>query len=227
MPMFDAAAALALMQYGDSAYPAGGFAFSWGVEGLAADGLLDGRQDLEDLISEHLRCRWNSMDRPLLGRGYRADTPEDIAVVDRFAEASTVSAPMRDGSRRAGRALLGVSARRGGPLSVAYRALLATDARLGHLPVMQAAVFRDAGLELHAAELVSGWTLVNGLVSAAVRLGSVGHVEAQEVLQTARATLAELLAHRLPEDAVPSSFTPLIDIAVSRARSRPVRMFTT
>ena len=35
--MFDPASALALLQYGDSAYPAGGFAFSWGIEGLAAD----------------------------------------------------------------------------------------------------------------------------------------------------------------------------------------------
>lgn len=227
MPMFDVATALALMQYGDSAYPAGGFAFSWGVEGLAADGLLHGRQNLDDLIWEHLRFRWNTMDRPLLARGYRADTPEALAAVDRFAEASTASAPMRDGSRRAGRALLVVSARRGGLLSVAYRALLATDFRLGHLPVIQAVVFRDAGLELNAAELVSGWTLVNGLVSAAVRLGSIGHVEAQEALQTARTTLAELLMRPLSEDVVPSSFTPLIDIAVSRARSRPVRMFTT
>lgn len=225
--MFDVATALALMQYGDSAYPAGGFAFSWGVEGLAADGLLENRQDLEDFIWEHLRFRWNSMDRPLLTLSYRAGTPEAIAAVDRFAEISTVSAPMRDGSRRAGRALLGVSARRGRPLSVAYHALLAADSRLGHLAVMQAVVFRDAGLGLHAAELVSGWTLINGLVSAAVRLGCIGHVEAQEALQAARTTLAELLMRPLSEDAALSSFTPLIDIAVSRARSRPVRMFTT
>ncbi len=199
MPI-DVATALALMQYGDSAYPAGGFAFSWGVEGLAADGLLDGRQDLEDFIWEYLRFRWNSMDRPLLARGYRDDTPQAVAAVDHFAEVSTASEPMRDGSRRAGRALLGVSARRGGPLSVAYRALLATDSCLGHLPVTQAVVFRD---------------------------GSIGHIEAQEALQTARPTLAELLMRPLSEDVVPSSFTPLIDIAVSRARSRPVRMFTT
>ena len=225
--MLDAATTLTMMQFGDSAYPAGGFAFSWGVEGLAADGLLQGRPDLEDLISDHLGLRWNTMDRPLLGRAYRAGTPEQIAEVDRFAETSTVSAPMRDGSRRAGRALLGVSARRGEPLSLAYRALVAADACLGHLPVIQAVVFRDAGLQLHAAELVSGWTLVNGLVGAAVRLGTIGHVEAQGVLQTARSVLGELLAQQLPETAVPSSFTPLIDIAVARARSRPVRMFTT
>lgn len=225
--MFDVASALALMQYGDSAYPAGGFAFSWGVEGLAADGLLDGPEDLDAFVWEHLSLRWASMDRPLLGRGYRAGDLAAVAAVDRLAEAATPSAEMRDGSRRAGRALLGVAARLGGPLSVAYRAALAADVRLGHLPVVQALAYRDAGLELRAAELVSGWTLINGLVSAAVRLGVVGHVEAQRCLGSARGVLADLLAEAPPADAVPSSFTPLIDIAVSRGRSRAVRLFTT
>ena len=86
-------------------------------------------------------------------------------------------------------------------------------------------VYRDAGLELAAAELVSGWTLASGLVSAAVRLGVVGHVEAQRSLAAARAVLAELLAEPVPAGVPPSSFTPLIDIAVSR--TRPLRMFTT
>ena len=67
--MFDAGAALALLQYGDSAYPAGGFAFSWGVEGLLADGFLTGRDSLDELVSDHLTFRWASMDRVLLARG--------------------------------------------------------------------------------------------------------------------------------------------------------------
>lgn len=225
--MFETATVLALMQHGDSAYPAGGFAFSWGVEGLAADGLLDGQTDLDSFISEHLACRWNSMDRPLLVRTYRAGNLAAAAVVDRLAEASTPSAPMRDGSRRAGRALLGVSARLGGTLSLGYRALLQTDARLGHLAVVQALVYRDAGLDLQSAELVSGWALVNGLVGAAVRLGIIGHVEAQQSLASARHGLAALLLEAIPDDVLPSSFTPLIDIAVSRGRSRAVRLFTT
>jgi urease accessory protein len=223
--MFDAAAALALMQYGDSAYPAGGFAFSWGVEGLAADGLLRGPADLDGFIREHLEFRWNTMDRPLLGQAYRAPAPAAIAAVDRLAEASTPSAPMREGSRRAGRALLGISQRLGGELSGAYRAFMSADARLGHLPVAQAIAYRDAGLDLAAAELVSGWTLLVGLVSAATRLGVAGHVEAQRSLAAARPRLAELLAGTLAEAAAPSSFTPLVDIAVSRARA--TRLFTT
>lgn len=223
--MFDAAAALALLQYGDSAYPAGGFAFSWGVEGLAADGLLASRQDLDDIAWEHLTLRWNSMDRPLLGRAFRAADVAGVTAVDRDAETATPSAAMREGSRRAGRALLGVSARLGGPLSTLYRASLAGAPLLGHLVAVQAVVYRDAGLDLASAELVSGWTLINGLVSAAVRLGVIGHVEAQRSLGLARAVLADLLAEPVPAGASPSSFTPLIDIAISRSRS--VRMFTT
>lgn len=225
--MFDTAAALALLQYGDSAYPAGGFAFSWGIEGLAADGFLAGREDLDELVAEHLTFRWNSMDRALLVEAYAAADLEVLASVDRYTEAATPSAQMRDGSHRAGRALLGVSARLGGLLSTAYREYVATDLRLGHLPVVQAIVYRDAGFDREAAQLVSGWTLVTGLVSAAVRLGSVGHLEAQVSLGVARGVLAGLLAEPVPAGVRPHSFTPLIDIAVSRGPSRHVRMFAT
>lgn len=225
--MFDTQASLALLQYGDSAYPAGGFAFSWGVEGLAADGLLQDHADLDDLVFEHLAFRWNTMDRILLRRAFIATDLDSVAAVDRLAEAATPSAQMRDGSHRAGRALLGVSVRLGGSLATAYRARLTADARLGHLPVVQAIVYRDAGLGLEAAQLLSGWTLVTGLVSAAVRLGIIGHIEGQQSLATARHVLAALLAETPEADVQPSSFTPLIDIAVSRGPARHVRMFST
>lgn len=225
--MFDTASALALLQYGDSAYPAGGFAFSWGIEGLAADGFLGGPDELDELVAEHLTFRWNSMDRPLLVEAFTAADIEALAAVDRYTEAATPSAQMRDGSRRAGRALLGVSARLGGMLSAAYRGHIAADPRLGHLPVVQAIVYRDAGFELAAAQLVSGWSLVTGLVSAAVRLGTVGHLEAQASLGVARGVLTGLLAEPVPPGTRPSSFTPLIDIAVTRGPSRHVRMFAT
>ncbi len=225
--MFDTAAALAMLQHGDSAYPAGGFAFSWGVEGLAADGLLDGAAELDTLIAEHLRFRWASMDRILLCRAFAAPDLDAVAATDRLAEASTPSAQMREGSHRAGRALLGVSVRLGGPLTSAYRPMVSADARLGHLPIIQALVYRDAGMGLEAAQLLSGWTLVTGLVSAAVRLGLVGHIEAQQALGAARQVLQALLADPPEADAEPSSFTPLIDIAVSRGPARHVRLFST
>jgi len=225
--MFDRAEALALLQLGDSAFPAGGFAFSWGIEGLAADGMLSDRDDLDRVIADHLTQRWATMDRILLRRAWRAADTDAIAAIDRLAECTTPSAEMREGSRRAGRALLGVWVKLAGSLSVSYRVRVSADIRLGHLPVVQAITGRDAGLGLDAAELVSGWTLVTGLVSAAVRLGLIGHIESQQSLSRARALLAELLTEAPHDDAMPSSFTPFIDIAVSRGPLRHVRMFTT
>ncbi|WP_338828024.1 urease accessory protein UreF [Bradyrhizobium sp. 27S5] len=225
--LFDRLQALALLQLGDSAYPAGGFAFSWGLEGLAADGMLSNRNELDRIIADQLARRWATMERVLLRKAFHAAGCDAIAAVDRLAEAGTPSAEMREGSRRAGRALLGVWVKLDGPLSVAYRTLVSSDARLGHLPVAQAVVGRDANFNLDAAELVSGWTLVTGLVGAAVRLGIIGHVEAQRSQSAARGLLAELLAETPPADASPASFTPFIDIAVSRGPLRDVRMFTT
>ncbi|BAL77751.1 urease accessory protein UreF [Bradyrhizobium cosmicum] len=225
--LFDRSQTLALLQLGDSAYPAGGFAFSWGLEGLAADGMVANRSELDRIIADQLARRWASMDRILLRQAFRAEDCGAIAGVDRLAEAATASAEMREGSRRAGRALLGVWVKLDGALSVVYRGLVSSDGRLGHLAVMQAVVGRDAGLSLDATELVSGWTLVTGLVSAAVRLGIVGHIEAQRSQAAARGLLAELLAEAPPPDALPASFTPFIDIAVSRGPLRHVRMFTT
>lgn len=225
--LFDRSQTLALLQLGDSAYPAGGFAFSWGLEGLAADGMVANRSELDRIIADQLARRWASMDRILLRQAFRAEDCVAIAAVDRLAEAATASAEMREGSRRAGRALLGVWVKLDGALAVVYRGLVSSDGRLGHLAVMQAVVGRDAGLSLDAAELVSGWTLVTGLVSAAVRLGIVGHIEAQRSQAAARGLLAELLAEAPPPDALPASFTPFIDIAVSRGPLRHVRMFTT
>jgi urease accessory protein len=225
--MFDRAAALALLQYGDSAYPAGGFAFSWGIEGLAADGCISTPSDLDDVIDDHLSYRWALMDRPLLAEAWPAAGIEALAAIDRYAEAATPSAEMREGSRRAGRALLGVSARLGRDLSLAYRAAIAAGAAHGHMPVVQAVVYREIGVGLEAAELLSGWTLVTGLVSAATRLGTIGHLEAQSSLAMARKRLSEVLADPVPPGTRPASFTPMIDIAMTRGPSRHVRMFAT
>jgi urease accessory protein len=167
------------------------------------------------------------MDRPLLAQAHHASDLAAAAAVDRYAEAATPSAQMREGSHRAGRALLGISARLGGMLSMAYRDMVAGDDRLGHLPVAQALVYRDAGFGVKDAELLSGWSLVTGLVSAAVRLGIIGHVDAQYCFGAVRGVLGALLAQPVPDGARPHSFTPLIDIAVSRGPSRHVRMFST
>src|SRR5580700_8769221 len=100
----DPATLLLALQFGDSAFPSGGFAFSWGLEGLAADGLIDDHEDVAEIIAQQLAMRWNTMDRILLGRSHKAPDLKAVISTDLAAEATTLSAPMRAGSRRAGRA---------------------------------------------------------------------------------------------------------------------------
>ena len=92
---------------------------------------------------------------------------------------------------------------------------------------MQGLVFRAARLPLTMAELLSGWAVIGGLTSAAVRLGLIGHIHALKMAGPLRATLAGLLATPVAADAELSSFTPLVDIAVTRNTRRDMRMFAT
>lgn len=218
---------LLALQFGDSAFPAGGFAFSWGLEGLAADGLIEGGADVAEIIHQQLTQRWNSMDRVLLGRAHAAPDIDTAVRVDQLADAATLSAPMRSGSRRAGRALLSVCTHLSLPGVPAYRSAVADNSRLGHLAVVQGIVFRAVGLPLALAELLSGWAVISGLTNAAVRLGLIGHVEALAIVTPLRATLAGLLGTPTPASAELSSFIPLVDIAVTRNPRRDLRMFAT
>jgi len=68
----DPAGLLAALQLRRQRFPAGGFAFSWGLEGLVADGLIDNEADVAEIIEEQLVHRWNCMDRILLLRAYEA-----------------------------------------------------------------------------------------------------------------------------------------------------------
>lgn len=223
----DPANLLAALHLADSAFPAGGFAFSWGLEGLAADGLVSDAAGVAETIRHQLAHRWQGMDRPLLARAHAATDAEAVRRVDLLAEACCLSAPLRAGARRAGRALLAACARFGWPSVLAYRALLPADARLGHLPVMQGLAFRAAGLPGDMAEALGGWSVIAGLASAAIRLGLIGHAEALRMTADLRGDLAELLDRPAPDAPIPASFTPLADIAMMRGGLRDLRLFAT
>lgn len=222
----DPAFLLLLLQHGDSAFPSGAFAFSWGLEGLAADGLVTGPDDVTAMLEDQLRHRWATADRIALRRAYAARSLDEVAAVDEEVELTTLAAPLREGSRRAGQALLGVHARLGTPSAAEYRARL-DPARAGHLAAVQGLVWSRLGLPLPAAEALSAWGLVSAVTSAAVRLGLLGHLQAQSRQATLRPLVALLLADEPAPDAAMHAFTPLADIALARHAGRDVRLFAT
>lgn len=222
-------AQLRLLRLADSAFPAGGFAFSSGLEGAHADGLVTSEADLTAFVHEHVALRWHRQDRVLLRRAWPAtratDDVEDEAAwdaADRLAEATTGLARLREASRRAGRALLGTFAALGCAPAERLQARVTSGLLHGHLPVAQAVCLRASGVKRADAEMLTAWQAASAIVSAGLRLGLVGHVGAQRVLTALERPVADILATIPPAE--PGGFSAFAEIASCRSHTTP-RLF--
>jgi urease accessory protein len=217
---------LPALQQADAAFPSGGFAFSNGVEGLDAMGVrLDGPA-LAGVMEAVLRHRWTPCDRIALAQAWRAgpDVPR-MAEIGRALEAATLPESLRLGSRRNGAALLAAHVRLGTPGASALQAALEADALLGHLPLLQGALWRAVGLDEAAAIQVSGYTAASGVASAAVRLGCLGALPAQAALRDVLPLIAELSRGPVPDINRLGGFLPWLDIACARQQGASLRLF--
>ena len=217
---------LAALQNADSFFPGGGSAFSWGLETLIADRQVRGPEELAALLAGQLEQRWAVSDRPALVWAFRAaDDLARVGRIDRELEAMTLAQELREGSKRAGAASLTVHERIGTPGAAAYRAAIRAGSALGHLPVVQAVVWRGAGLDEVAAQASSAHTFCVALLSAALRLGAVGHLQSQVVLLGLREVIAGLIAAPVPALEELYTCTPALEVAAMRHEVQSSRVF--
>jgi len=217
---------LTVLQHADSAFPSGGFAFSNGIEGLAALGAPLGRDGLAVAVAAMMRHRWASSDRVALVRAYRAgDDLARIGEVDRAVEAATLVEPLRAGSRRNGGALLAAHIRLATPGAALFGSAIDRGRAFGHLAVVQGFVWRSVGLPQREAVAISGYAAAAGLIAAAVRLGTIGAVDAQAALKLTLDVVAELIETEVAPDAEITSFAPWVDAAAARHARAWVRLF--
>jgi urease accessory protein len=217
---------LAALQHADSAFPGGNFAFSNGIEGLAALGVALDRRGLAAAVAAAIRHRWAPADRVALVRAHRAGGDlASIAAIDAALEAAAIPEPLREGSKRNGAALLAAHVRLSTPGASELRSAIDKGCALGHLPVVQGFVWRALGLAEQDAVAVGGYAAAAGLVAAAVRLGQVGAIEAQNALASGLAVVAQESETPIEADAEITSFTPLVDIAAARQARAHLRLF--
>jgi len=222
--MTEAERLLLALQMGDSAFPSGGFGFSWGLETLKEDGRLRDVAGVAAFAASQLRRRWASADRPVLRRAWavRGDIPA-LAALDREVEALTPAAELREGSKRAGRALLRSHAGLGTPGAAAFRDAIAEGRVLGHLPVVQGVAWGGAGLSAGETETVAAFALVAGIGQVAVRLALMGPGGAQAMIAILRPTMAALLTEE--PSLRPHAFSPAAEIAAMRHETGEARLF--
>ena len=221
--MTDIRTLLAALRMGDSAFPSGGFAFSWGLETLVEDGKVNDGAGVLEFARIQLRNRWATADRVMARRAAETDSDEEWSGLDRMLDAMTLASELRAGSCQAGRALLRAHSGLGNEAALRWRRLVADGRAHGHLPVVQGAVWAGSGMTIEVLETLSAWTLMSGIAQAAIRLSLTGPLQAQAILDEVTDDIACILAAPPPDE--PHAFTPLADIAVMRHERGDVRLF--
>lgn len=217
---------LNMMQFGDSQFPSGSFAFSGGLESLFNDKKIETPEQVYDFISAQLLGRWQSLDRVALCLTYRNVNNLDFIVnIDKEVDSLTLSEGLRRGSCRNGAALLGVHARLGTLSSIKYRERHLNQEAPGHIAVVQGLVFHSCGLSEIQAQIAGAHGICSDLLGAAVRLGKLGHIHAQLIRQNLSTVITEILETPVTDDQIMHSYLPLTEIAAMRHEISEQRLF--
>ncbi|CCB67148.1 MULTISPECIES: urease accessory protein UreF [unclassified Hyphomicrobium] len=218
---------LRAFQHVDSQFPSGGFAFSQGLEAASQLQDLLGPFDPETSVTVQINNRWAGADRVALVRAYRCGGDlSTLAEVDAEVEASTCNDLLRAGSRRNGIGLLTSHARIGRPEASRYREMIRSSLAFGHLTVVQGLIWRSLGIDESTAILMSGYQAATSLTTAAIRLGLVGAIEAQVVLERSLDRVAALADDPVATGQPLQSFIPLSEIAVAMHGTSGQRLFS-
>jgi urease accessory protein len=224
----EARALLLALQLGDSFFPSGAAAYSFGLEGLWTDGFAPDARAVERFLEAQLAERWARADRVALHAAYAARGDlEGVLAVDEFADSSTLVESWRIAGRRLGRALLITNAALRTPLTEGYLRRVKVGAAPAQASAVQGLIAFGTGLSAPMGEALSAYTFSAAIVSAALRLGTIGHLEAQRLLRGQLEHIVRLVAEPVAPLESFSSWVPGAEIAAMRHEARTARLFTT
>jgi urease accessory protein len=231
-PAPDATAGLQLLralQFGDSVFPVGGFAFSAGLETAVAESVVT---DMESLGAYARTAVEQAVRGDAVGLiwSHEAALEGDLArleQIDAEVYARKLSAETRTMSVRMGKKFTELSdSILDAHLIRAWRARIASGATPGCYPVALGINFAVQGLPARDAFAVHQYGVAAMILSAAVRLMRIGHVETQQLLfalcSEVDADYEQAAATQLGDM---TGFAPLTEILAAAHVKANVRLF--
>ncbi len=218
-----------LLQFGDSMFPIGGFAFSGGLESAIQKGVV------RDVATLQAFAR-TVVEQAALGDGialiwaHRAALAGDLAELERIDQqvyGRKLSAETRAMTVRVGKKFTELSASiTGSPLLRDWLARIQEGATPGCYPVALAVNFAVQDLADRDAFIVHQYGVGSMILGAALRLMKVSHVETQRILYELNADAGaawELAARSSLTDM--AGFAPLLEILAAVHVKAHLRLF--
>ncbi len=221
-----------LLQLSDQFFPTGGFAFSHGLEAYVAEGLVHDRLSCQAWICN---IAWQSIgpcDLVYGAAAYRlaaADPPGLMALqrLDQLLAAVKMPRELRQESQHTGQAFLRAAmALAPAPLVQDLWAQVQSGATPGHHALVFGCVAQSRGITLESALLAYLYSVLAGLVAAALRLVPLGQSDGQRLLHDLGPLSHDLMATygaQQPEDVW--SATPALEIRSMQHERQYSRLF--
>jgi urease accessory protein len=221
---------LTLIQLGDSFFPSGTYTFSHGLEALVQQDRVQQPEDIVSFIQILLQNKIATCDLVALIHAYHASKANDLEAIRQVETqlyAQTLIEITRKTQQQSGRALLMVA-----QSTWQHQQLEALDRERAlkqfyclH-PVIFGVVGNIANLSLTDTALAFLHGFVTGILGAAIRLGILGHLQAQKMLLLLATDIEQAysIAVSMNLDQM-WSCTPAIDLAQMQHLKMSSRLF--
>ena len=219
----------AALQLTDSFFPSGTVTLSHGLETFL--GGQSAEIDLSQLLQDYLERKIAPCDLVAYAHAYRAAEEGDVErlhQLDRYLNVSLLPQELRQGSARSGRATLETLRRLvEEPLFQAFLAGIEAGKSSGHISICLGLLHVLWRIPQRRGGAMLLYTFMVNFLGAAIRLGCLGHREAQRLLINFRPHLIPLADQALesPLEEI-GTFVPLADIRAMQHAHLSVRLFS-
>jgi len=226
----DAAWIVGLLQAGDSFYPTGSYAHSFGLEGLTQEGVVHDRETLRQFFLLSVMPALRQSELPLAAQAWRAFGKKDwakIGELSRLSSALKTAQEARTAADNIGRQRAELVAKlREHPLATDYLKRAAAEGWPFSPAIAAALEGRVLGAPLPAVLGGVYYTSVASVLSAAMKLLRLGQNASQSLLTETLGAAPAIIAaaEQVPVEDI-GWFNPWLDIAAARHATADSRMF--